>query len=185
MKPFARGLVAMTLPLVVAAGRARARPAVGPAPLSGTFAFLAQTPSDSMMEGRFDGTVTIENNWLTVEIPRGIITIPPGPPENWRNLTVRAFLATDYQPGLWKASVQSRPVNVFRFIDFPQNGNDRRRTIPLGTPLRFLIPIPPGASLETSRLAVELQWVYVMGSAADTESRIAFSGPLPGSVVRH
>ncbi len=176
--------LATTVLLVVASACSRAKPVVTPTAAASAFAFVAQTATDSAMEGKFEGTITVENNWLTVEIPRGIVTVPPGPPENWRNLTVRAFLATDYKPGIWKASVQSRPVNVFRFIDFTRSQNEQRRTLPLETSLRFLVPIPPGASLATSLLAIELEWIYVMGTAADTESRIAFSGPLPGSIVR-
>lgn len=183
MRIEARPLIAVAV--IVAAGAcARTRPVTGPAPLSGTYAFVAQTEADSAMEGRFEGTITFGNNWLTVDILRTVITIPPGPPENWRNLTVRAFVATDYQPGWWKASVEARPVNVFRFIDFSRTQNTDRRTLPVQTPLRFVVPVPPGASVATSRLALELQWIYVLGTAADTESRIAFSGPLPGAVIR-
>jgi hypothetical protein len=174
-----RALLATTALAVAASGCARSKPTVSPKPYSGTFSFIAQTGADSALEGRFEGTASVENNWVTVEIPRTILTIPPGSPENWRNLTVRAFLATDYQPGSWKAAVQSRPVNVFRFIDFSRTENTVRRTLPLETPLRFLVPVPPGASLATSRLAFELEWTFVMGSYGDTDSRIAFSGPLP------
>jgi hypothetical protein len=54
-----------------------------------------------------------------------------------------------------------------------------RRTLAVEEPLSFLVPVPPGASLATSRLAFELEWVVVMGSFGDTDSRIAFSGPIP------
>ena len=158
----------------------RQKPVVAPAPAPPlTFQFVAATAADSAMEGTFEGTATLEKNWLTVVVPRSRITVPPGNSENWRNLTVRVFLATDYQPGPWKAVAQSRPVNVFRFIDFGRTNWSERRTLPIEQELRFMVPVPPGASLVTSRLAIELEWIFVVGEYGEADSRIAFSGPLP------
>jgi hypothetical protein len=171
-------VVAFVAALMLAQACSRPRPAVMPAPTRTTFDFMAQSAVDDMLQGRFEGSATMDSGWMVVQIARSAITIPPGPAQNWRNLTVRAFLATDYTPGAWKAVAQSRPVNVFRFIDFARTREDERRTIPIDTTLRFMVPIPPGASLTTSRLAIEMEWVFVVGEYGETESRIAFSGPL-------
>lgn len=172
-------LLATTALLIVVGACSRSRPVVAPAPYSGTFTFAAQSSADSTLEGRFEGTATVANGWMTVSVPAPQITIAGGPAERWRSLTVRAFLATDFKPGAWKAVAQSRPVNIFRFIDYSRANRNDRRTVVLETPLTFMVPIPPGAPLATSRLAFELEWVFVVGNYGETDSRIAFSGPLP------
>ena len=179
---------APALATLLLAGACGKRPAVVPLPSpcgpgqrnpsAGTWQFVAQSRPDSAMEGRFDGTATIEKDWISVVVPRAMLTVPPGNSENWRNLTVRAFVATDFCSGNWKAVAQARPVNVFRFIDFGRTKWSERRTVSVDEPLRFLVPIPPGASLSTSRLAFEMEWVYVFGTFGDTDSRFAFSGPI-------
>jgi hypothetical protein len=181
MNPRIRNTVAIAVAVLSIGACSRQQPVVAPAPPPPppTFQFVAVTGADSAMEGRFEGTATLADNWLQVVVPRSTITVPPGNSENWRNLTVRAFLATDYQPGLWKAVAQSRPVNVFRFIDFGRTNWSDRRTLPIEQEFRFMVPVPPGASLATSRIAIELEWVFVVGEYGETESRIAFSGPLP------
>ena len=174
---FAAGALAMA---VFAAGCSRPKPDVVPAPPPPppVFQFVASSVPDSAMQATFEGTAKVENNWLTVVVPRAIITVPPGNSENWRNLTIRAFLATDYQPGAWKAVAQSRPVNVFRFIDFGRTNWSERRTLPVEQPLQFMVPVPPGATLTTSRLAFEVEWIFVVGEYGEADSRIAFSGPI-------
>jgi hypothetical protein len=156
--------------------RAAVTPA--PAPFPAAFAFTATSTPDSAMEGRFEGTAVYDQGWLTVSVPRTSITVPPGNSENWRNLTVRAFVATNYQRGEWKAVAQSRPVNVFRFLNFGATTWSERRTLVLEQPLSVVVPVPPGATAANSRLAFELEWVFVMGTFGDTDSRIAFSGPI-------
>jgi hypothetical protein len=130
------------------------------------------------MEGRFEGTATYENGWLMVNVPKSMVTVPPGNSENWRNLTVRAFVAANYARGNWTAVAQSRPVNIFRFLNFGATKWSDRRTLALEAPLSFVVPVPPGATADNSRLAFELEWVFVMGTFGDTDSRIAFSGPI-------
>lgn len=149
-----------------------------PEPFPATFTFIATSPADSLMEGTFEGTATYASGWLTVSVPKSVITVPPGNSENWRNLTVRAFVATDYERGNWKAVAQSRPVNVFRFLNFGASRWAERRSLTLEAPLSFVVPVPPGATAATARLAFELEWVFVMGSFGDTDSRIAISGPI-------
>lgn len=158
--------------------RARATPAPTPVLWPQEFAFVAETGADSALQATVGGTATFDRGWLRVTVPRVVVTVPPGNPENWRNLTIRPFIATDYRPGDWKAVGESRPVNVFRFIDFSATRWSERRTVSVDQPLSFLVPIPPGAAPATSRLAFELEWVVVMGSFGDTDSRIAFSGPI-------
>jgi hypothetical protein len=130
------------------------------------------------MEGTFEGTATYENGWLKVTVPKTTITVPPGNSENWRNLTVRSFVAANYGRGNWTAVAQSRPVNIFRFLNFGATRWTERRTLTLEAPLSFIVPVPPGATAENSRLAFELEWVFVMGSFGDTDSRVAISGPI-------
>jgi hypothetical protein len=164
----------------LSAGCSRARPAIvpAPAPFPASFSFVATSPADSAMQGTFEGTATYDASWLTVKVTRVTITVPPGRAENWRNLTVRAFVASNFRPGDWKALAQSRPVNVFRFLNFGATNWSERRTLILEEPLSFVVPVPPGATSATSRLAFELEWVVVMGTFGDTDSRIAFSGPI-------
>jgi hypothetical protein len=164
---------------ILAAACSHQRPVVAPAPepFPPSFAFVAESVVDSAMQGTFEGTATYSGGWLTVSVPKTTVTVPPGNSENWRNLTVRAFVATHY-PGDWKAVAQSRPVNVFRFLNFGATQWSERRTLTLETPLSFLVPVPPGATAANSRLAFELEWVFVMGTFGDTDSRIAFSGPI-------
>jgi hypothetical protein len=130
------------------------------------------------MQGTFEGTATYDNGWLTVSVPKSTVTVPAGNSENWRNLTVRAFVAANNGRGNWTAVAQSRPVNVFRFLNFGATRWSERRTLTLEAPLSFTVPVPPGATAGTSRLAFELEWVFVMGTFGDTDSRIAFSGPI-------
>lgn len=152
--------------------------APAPTPFPVVFGFSASSGADSLMEGTFEGTATYADGWLTVTVPKTTITVPPGNSENWRNLTVRSFVAANYGRGNWSAVAQSRPVNVFRFLNFGATRWTERRTLALEAPLSFLVPVPPGATAENSRLAFELEWVFVMGSFGDTDSRIAFSGPI-------
>jgi hypothetical protein len=144
-----------------------------------TFSFVATSPADSSLQGTFEGTATLANGWLTLTVPRITLTFPPGDAESWRNLTVRAFVATDYSPGNWKAVAQSRPVNVFRFIPFFTRKWSERRTVTLEQGVTLTVPVPPGATAATSRLAFEMEWVYVMGTYGDTDSRTAISGAIP------
>jgi hypothetical protein len=166
--------------LAAACSHQKVMVAPAPSPFPATFGFTATSAADSAMEGRFEGTAVYDHGWLTVSVPRTSITVPPGNSENWRNLTVRAFVATNYQRGEWKAVAQSRPVNVFRFLDFGATKWSERRTVVLEQPLSFVVPVPPGATAANSRLAFELEWVFVMGTFGDTDSRIAFSGPISG-----
>ena len=153
-----------------------AAPTAAPFPVA--FSFSAIGEADLAMQGTFEGTATYENGWLKVTVPKTTITVPPGNSENWRNLTVRSFVAFNYGRGNWTAVAQSRPVNVFRFLNFGRTNWTERRTLTLEAPLSFLVPVPPGATAENSRLAFELEWVFVMGSFGDTDSRVAFSGPI-------
>ena len=166
--------------MVAATGCRRAHPVVAaaPAPFPAQFTFVARSAADSAIEGTFEGTAAYDKGWLTVSVPRAVVTVPPGKPENWRNLTVRSFVATDY-PGAWRAVAQSRPVNVFRFIDFGSKPWSERRTFALETPLAFQVPVPPGAVAARTRLAFELEWVVVLGTFGDTDSRIVFTAPIP------
>ena len=165
---------------IFASACSRQKPAVAPtpAPFPSAFTFTATSAADSAMQGTFEGTATYENGWLTVTVPKSTITVPPGNSENWRNLTVRAFVAANYERGNWTAVAQSRPVNVFRFLNFGATKWSDRRTLTLEAPLSFVVPVPPGATADHSRLAFELEWVFVMGTFGDTDSRIAFSGPI-------
>jgi hypothetical protein len=149
-----------------------------PTPFPVAFSFTATSQTDLAMEGTFEGTATYENGWLKVTVPKTTITVPPGNSENWRNLTVRSFVAANYGRGNWTAVAQSRPVNIFRFLNFGATRWTERRTLTLEAPLSFIVPVPPGATAENSRLAFELEWVFVMGSFGDTDSRVAISGPI-------
>ena len=153
-------------------------PAPAPTPFPVAFTFTARSQTDLAMEGTFEGTATYENGWLKVTVPKTTITVPPGNSENWRNLTVRSFVAANYGQGNWTAVAQSRPINIFRFLNFGATRWTERRTLTLETPLSFIVPVPPGATAGNSRLAFELEWVFVMGSFGDTDSRIAISGPI-------
>jgi hypothetical protein len=166
--------------LAASAACSQARPATVPTPAAfpDSFSFVATSPADSAMQGTFEGTATYSGGWLTLTVPKVTITVPPGKAENWRNLTIKAFVASDFRLGDWKAPAESRPVNVFRFLNFGATNWAERRTLTLETPLSFVVPAPPGATAATSRLAFELEWVVVMGSYGDTDSRIAFSGPI-------
>lgn len=178
--------MASVLGMAASVGCSRARPTPVPTPAAWPqeFAFVAETGVDSALQATVAGTATLDRGWLRVTVPRAVLTVPPGNPENWRNLTIRPFIATDYRPGDWKAVAESRPVNVFRFIDFSATRWSDRRTVSIEQPLTFLVPIPPGALAATSRLAFELEWVVVMGSFGDTDSRIAFSGSISAAPVR-
>lgn len=170
--------------MILAAGACtRSKPAIQPLP-SAAFQFAAETSRDSALTAKFEGTAVLANGWITVIIPRAMLDLPPGRPENWRNLTVRAFAAADYNYGDYKAPVQSRPVNVFRFIDFSKTNNAERRTLPVDTELRFTIPIPPGATLTTTRLGIELEWIFIQDGYGETDSRIAFSKPIAELMAR-
>ena len=173
-----RSLLALAVAmLATACSRQKPVVAAAPSPFPAVFTFTAKGTADSLMQGTFEGTATYANGWLTVNVPITTITVPPGNSENWRNLTVRSFVATNY-PGDWKAIAQSRPVNIFRFLNFGATRWSERRTLTLESPLSFTVPVPPGATAANSRLAFELEWVFVMGSFGDTDSRIAFSGPI-------
>jgi len=141
--------------------------------------FAAQTAHDTIVEGAFEGTAVIRDGWITMVVPKATLTFPPGPPERWRSLTIRSFLAVDYRLGAWTAPVESTPVNVWRFLEFPRGPAPEGRTsITLKDTLRYLIPIPPGASLAMSRLAFEVEWVTLYKGYGQTESNFGFSGPL-------
>jgi hypothetical protein len=167
---------------LIAAACSRQTPVVTstpvPTPFPVAFSFTATSQTDLAMEGTFEGTATYENGWLKVTVPKTTITVPPGNSENWRNLTVRSFVAANYGRGNWTAVAQSRPVNIFRFLNFGATRWTERRTLTLEAPLSFVVPVPPGATAENSRLAFELEWIFVMGSFGDTDSRVAISGPI-------
>lgn len=144
-----------------------------------SIAFAVQTAHDTIVEGAFEGTAVIRDGWISVVVPKTTLTFPPGPHERWRSLTIRSFLAVDYRLGAWRAPVESSPINVWRFLEFPLGPPSQSRTsITLKDTLRYLIPIPPGASLAMSRLAFEVEWVTLYKDYGQTESNFGFSGPL-------
>jgi hypothetical protein len=177
-----RSITTILAAAALAAACSRQTPVVAPnpapTPFPASFSFTATGAADLAMQGTFEGTATYENGWLTVTVPKTTITVPPGNSENWRNLVVRSFVAANYRRGDYTAVAQSRPVNVFRFLNFGATRWTERRTLTLEAPLSFVVPVPPGATAENSRLAFELEWVFVMGSFGDTDSRVAISGPI-------
>ena len=172
-----RHLSGIAVVLLIATACTRSRPITQPLP-SASFPFVAETPRDTALGARFEGTVVLAGGWMTVVVPRAMMDFPPGRPENWRNLTVRAFAATDVDRGPWKAVAQSRPVNVFPFIDFGRAHGTDRRTLPVDSELRLMVPIPPGASLSTTKLGIEVEWIFVQDGYGETDSRIAFTRPI-------
>lgn len=149
-------------------------------PLPGDrISFVAQTSRDTIVEGAFEGTAVSRDGWIDVVVSRTTLTFPPGPPERWRSLTIRSFVAVDYRRSGWTAPVESTPVNVWRFLAFPRGPAPQNRTsVTLDSALHFLIPIPPGASLTTSRLGFEVEWVTLFNGYGQTEANYAISEPL-------
>lgn len=149
-------------------------------PLPGeTITFAAQTGRDTIVEGAFEGFASVRGGWIDVVVSRTTLTLPPGPPERWRSLTIRSFVAVDYRRSGWKAPVESTPVNVWRFMAFPRNPAPQvRMPITLDSALHYLIPIPPGASLATSRLGFEIEWVTLFNGYGQTEANYAITEPL-------
>jgi hypothetical protein len=145
-----------------------------------TMSFSIQTGRDTIVEATFDGTAVIRDGWISVIISKATLNFPPGPPDRWRSLTVRSFVAADYGRGTWKAPVESTPINVWRFMEFPRIAptNRNRIEIILTDTLRFTVAIPPGASLATSRLGLEVEWVTLYNGYGQTESNVGFSAPL-------
>jgi hypothetical protein len=168
---------------LVASACTRQRPTTQPLP-SGSFQFGAETPRDSALNGRFEGTAVLANGWMTVTIPRAVLDFPPGRAENWRNLTVRAFAATDVERGPWQAVAQSRPVNIFRFVEFAKTRDTDRRTLPIDAELQMMVPVPPGAALATTRLGIELEWIFIQDGYGETDSRIALTRPIAELIGR-
>jgi hypothetical protein len=159
--------------LLAAACSHPATAVVRPAPPL-TLPFSVSTPDDSV-RGHFKGTARQDGNWIDVTIDTAVVDLPPGRPELWRGLEISAFIAADYNRGDFKAPAQSRPVNVFRFLDFSRTDNAGRRTLRIDTPLHFLVPVPSGALLGASRLGIQMQWVFAFGGYGESDSRIAFT----------
>ena len=149
-------------------------------PLLGeTISFTALTSRDSIVEGTFEGMAVSRDGWVDVVLSKTTLTFPPGPPERWRSLTIRSFVAVDYRRSGWRAPVESTPVNVWRFLTFPRGPAPKGRTsITLDSALHYLIPVPPGASLDTSRLGFRVEWVTLYNGYGETESNFGISGPL-------
>jgi len=149
-------------------------------PLPGDrISFAAQTSRDTIVEGAFEGTAVSRDGWLDVVVSTATLTFPPGPPERWRSLTIRTFVAVDYTRAGWRAPAESTPVNVWRLMEFPRGAPPGARTpITLDSALHYLIPIPPGASLGTSRLGFEVEWVTLFNGYGQTEANYAISNPL-------
>ena len=176
------GVALAGLAVLGCAGR---RVRVEPTP-DATTSFVAQGVPDPQVEGRFEGTATIRGGWIHIVVSKAQLVLPPGDRETWRNLRVRAFLAVDYNQGSWTAAVESRPVIVWRFMDWPANSPaGTRRTVPLNDTLRFLVPIPPGANLSTSRLAFETEWTFAVAGYGETDSRFAFTPLTPSRPPIH
>jgi hypothetical protein len=165
-----------TLTLLACAGGPPAQTA--PVPMS----FTTRTLPDSIIEGSFTGTLTMKDGWMDVVVTSGELTFPPGPAERWRSLTVRSFVATDYAKGSWKTAAESTPVNMWQFIDFPRGAPQQSRiTIAIKNALHFKVPVPPGASLATSRIGFEMEWVTLFKDYGQTEANFSFSAPLSAS----
>jgi hypothetical protein len=157
---------------------ARNSPPVAPIP-GETISFTAQTSRDTIVEGAFAGTAVSRDGWIDVIVSKTTLTFPPGPPERWRSLTIRSFVAVDDRRSGWRAPVESTPVNVWRFLVFPRGPAPQSRTsITLDSALHYVIPIPPGASLATSRLGFEVEWVTLFNGYGQTEANYAISKPL-------
>ena len=168
--------------VAVAACSHKPPPAITPAPRQ-TFEFTAESSPDSVRL-RVTGNATIDSGWIRVQVVETQVTLPAGRAENWRGLTVRSMLATDYRRG-WTSVAQARQVNVFRFLDFSKSPSEGPRSLKVEQPLSFMVPIPPGAVLADARLAFELEWVFIYSGYGETESRVAFSGPIvPVTVPR-
>jgi hypothetical protein len=159
----------------VTACAATPRPQQAPVPVG----FIAQTLPDTIVEGAFEGTATLSNGWMNVVVTRATLTFPPGVAERWRSLTVRAFVAIDYRSGRWKAPAESTPINMWQFIDFPRGApSQNRTTVGVKDTLRFMVPVPPDASLATSRIGFQVEWVTLSKNYGQTESNFGFSAPL-------
>jgi hypothetical protein len=157
---------------------ARNPPPVAPIPVE-TISFSAQTGRDTIVEATFAGTAVSRGGWIDVVVSKTTLTFPPGSPERWRSLTIRSFVAVDYSRSGWRAPVESTPINVWRFLAFPRGAAPQSRTsITLDSALHYLIPIPPGASLATSRLGFEVEWVTLFNGYGQTEANYAISEPL-------
>jgi hypothetical protein len=141
--------------------------------------WIAQTLPDTIIEGVFAGTATLSNGWMNVVVTRATLTFPPGAAERWRSLTVRSFVAVDYNAGTWKAPAESAPINMWQFIEFPRGAPlQSRSTIGVKDTLRFMVPVPVNASLATSRIGLQIEWVTLFKEYGQTESNFGFSPPL-------
>jgi hypothetical protein len=159
-------------------GCARNAPPGMPAPAE-SFSFTAQALPDSILDGSVEGTATVDGKWITVVVTGARLTVPPGSRDRWRSLTLRSFLAVDYRPGPWKMLAQSAPINVWPYLEFPRESAGSGKTpIVINKSMTFLVAIPPGASITTSRLAFEIEWVTLFKGWGETESNFAFSQPI-------
>jgi hypothetical protein len=170
-----RGGFAVVVIAVGATACAARGPRTQPVPAE-RFSFAARSNPDSLLEASFEGTAIVHDGWISVDVARSSVTFPPGLAENWRSLRMRSFVAADFGAGAWKAPAASTAQDVWQFIDFASGpSSTTRRSLPIGDTLHFLVPIPPGASLATSRLAFETEWVVLFGSYGQIESRFAFA----------
>src|SRR4051812_6596495 len=104
--------------LLTAAGACAHHPQIAPTP-DATFDFTAATTVDTVLTGSFAGNATIHEQYISVVIPRASISFPPGEAMRWRGVVLHAFVAADYTGGSWTAPVETRPTNLWRFLDFP------------------------------------------------------------------
>ena len=69
----------------------------------------------------------------------------------------------------WKAPVESRPTNLWRYMTFPARSlTDPKTSVSIRDTLHFVAPIPPGKSLATARLAIEVEWVTLYKDYGET-----------------
>jgi hypothetical protein len=171
-------LASLVVCALILIGCARNPPRTTPGAVE-SFTFTAQTRPDSILEGSVEGTATVDGKWITVVVTGARLTVPPGSRDRWRSLTLRSFLAVDYRPGSWRMLAQSAPINAWPYLEFPrQSAGEVKTPIVINKSMTFLVAIPPGASIATSRLAFEIEWVTLFKGWGETESNFAFSQPI-------
>jgi hypothetical protein len=130
------------------------------------------------IQGRFEGTVTVQGNWLEVEVLSGALRGFQGDAVHYSDLRVRATVASCISGHASEATSESRAVKLGPVFGIGTRvaGPDTALRVMHDT-LRFSVAVPRGTSLDRSWLAFVLEWPFENSFATySMNTDVALSG---------
>ncbi len=158
--PSARWTLGVTLMATVVACTGY-RPPAGPQPRTPVPTAFNVTSFRSAygIDVRFAGTADVAGEWMQVIIRSGAVRAYQQDPTQYRNLRIRAAVATCTAGGHWALASESLPVRVTAALASEDAGSGLDAgTHELRDTLRLNAALPPGTRLDRAWMAIVVEW---------------------------